>query len=203
MAQGTRRAGEMNEAQWLASTDPEAMLTFLRGTARATGRKLRLFAPACCRRIWHLLADQSSRAAVELAERLADGEAGREGLDVAAGAEAAEEAAGAAARAAGAAEGQAQAALLRDIFGPLPFRPLTPLSPSLLAWNDGLVVRLARSAYEGRILPSGHLELERLAVLADAFEEAGCAEPDLLAHLRGSGPHVRGCWAVDAVLGKS
>jgi hypothetical protein len=44
---------------------------------------------------------------------------------------------------------------------------------------------------------------DRLPILADALEEAGCAEADLLAHLRGPAPHVRGCWALDLLLGKS
>jgi hypothetical protein len=43
---------------------------------------------------------------------------------------------------------------------------------------------------------------DRLPILADALEEAGCDEPALLAHCRSDGPHVRGCWAVDLVLGK-
>jgi hypothetical protein len=51
-------------------------------------------------------------------------------------------------------------------------------------------------------LPAGQLDPTRLAVLADAVEEAGCTDADLLGHLRGPGPHVRGCWAVDLLLGK-
>jgi len=64
------------------------------------------------------------------------------------------------------------------------------------------VPQLARAAYEERQLPSGHLDAGCLAVLADALEEAGCREAELLAHLRGPGPHVRGCWAVDWVLAR-
>jgi hypothetical protein len=64
-------------------------------------------------------------------------------------------------------------------------------------------VNLAQALYEERELPSGHLDAARLAVLADMLEEAGCANPRLLGHLRGPGPHVRGCWAVDLVLGQS
>jgi hypothetical protein len=96
----------------------------------------------------------------------------------------------------------AQCVLLRCIFGPLPFRPLRPLPASLLTWNDSLVPRLAQTAYENRILPSGHLDQDRLAVLADGLEDAGCTEAELLGHLRGEGPHWRGCWAADLLSGR-
>ena len=89
-----------------------------------------------------------------------------------------------------------QCALLRDLFNP--FRPVTP-EP---AWSTPQVVALAQAAYEQRELPAGTLDLARLAVVADALEDAGCDQADLLAHLRGPGPHVRGCWAVDLILGK-
>ena len=62
---------------------------------------------------------------------------------------------------------------------------------------------MAQAIYDERELPSGHLDAARLAVLADMLEEAGCTDPELLGHLRGPGPHVLGCWALDAVLGKS
>jgi hypothetical protein len=94
-----------------------------------------------------------------------------------------------------------QARLLRDLFGPLPFRPVT-ISPAILTWNDDLVVRLAQAAYDGRQMPAGTLDNGRLAVLADALEEAGCTSEDVLGHLRGPGPHVRGCWVVDLLLGR-
>jgi hypothetical protein len=53
-----------------------------------------------------------------------------------------------------------------------------------------------------RHLPSGTLDNSRLAILADALEEAGCTSEEILGHLRGPGPHVRGCWVVDLCLGK-
>jgi hypothetical protein len=93
------------------------------------------------------------------------------------------------------------AVLLRDIFGN-PLRPVS-ISPVVLAWNDAAIVRLAQAAYDERHLPEGTLDNGRLAVLADALEEAGCQDKDILAHCRSGGEHVRGCWVVDALLGKS
>jgi hypothetical protein len=93
-------------------------------------------------------------------------------------------------------EKAAQAELVRDIFGN-PFRPVA-LDPS---WFTPTVRSLARSAYEERVPPGGELERQRLAVLADALEEVGCDRGDILAHLRGPGPHVRGCFVVDSCLG--
>jgi hypothetical protein len=91
--------------------------------------------------------------------------------------------------------------LFRDLFGN-PFHPVS-ISPAVLAWNDALVVRIAQAAYEERQLPEGTLDNGRLAVLADALEEAGCTDADILGHCRGAGPHVRGCWPLDLILGKS
>jgi hypothetical protein len=95
-----------------------------------------------------------------------------------------------------------QAALLQDIFWN-PFRAVPPLPTSLLTWTEGLVPRLAQSAYDDRLLLSGHLDPARLAVLCDALLDAGCpVDHELLLHLRGPGPHSRGCAAVDCLLGK-
>ena len=68
----------MGQETWDACTDPEKLLQVV--TGRASARKLRLFACACCRRIWHLLPDEPSRTAVEVAEQLADGAVGRKAL---------------------------------------------------------------------------------------------------------------------------
>jgi hypothetical protein len=95
------------------------------------------------------------------------------------------------------AECAAQAHLLRDLFNP--FRPVL-ISP---AWRTPQVVALARAAYDQRELLSGALDTTRLAVLADALEEAGCADTDILNHCRRPGVQVRGCWVVDLLLGKS
>jgi hypothetical protein len=93
-------------------------------------------------------------------------------------------------------EAARQAGLARDVLGN-PFRPVA-FDP---AWRSPTVVALAEAAYQERLLPSGELDPQRLAVLADALEEAD-ADAVLLAHLRGPGPHVRGCFAIDAVLGR-
>jgi hypothetical protein len=90
-----------------------------------------------------------------------------------------------------------QSDCVRDIFGN-PFRPVA-LDP---AWRTPTVAGLATAAYEERTLPAGTLDPDRLAVLADALEETGCDNTDILSHLRGPGPHVRGCWVVDLLLGK-
>jgi len=80
---------------------------------------------------------------------------------------------------------------IRDIFGN-PFRPVA-FDP---AWQSETVVALATGIYAERAF-------ERMPILADALEEAGCDNTDILNHCRGDGPHVRGCWVVDLVLGKS
>jgi hypothetical protein len=99
------------------------------------------------------------------------------------------------------AERAAQCVLLRDIFAN-PFRPLPPLPASLLRWQDGIIPKMANAIYDERDLPSGHLRPDRLAVLADGLQDAGCSDALLPGHLRGGGVHVRGCWAVDAVMGR-
>jgi hypothetical protein len=83
-----------------------------------------------------------------------------------------------------------QAALARCLLGN-PFRPAT-FSPS---WRTDTALMLARQMYDSR-------EFGAMPILADALQDAGCANDDILNHCRGDGPHVRGCWVVDLVLGK-
>ncbi len=78
----------------------------------------------------------------------------------------------------------------RDVFGN-PFRP-PACDPR---WRSADAVGLARGIYDDRAF-------DRLPILADALLDAGCDDGDLLAHCRSDGPHVRGCWVVDLVLGK-
>jgi hypothetical protein len=219
----------MTEADWLACTDPQKMLEFLRDSGKLSERKARLFACSCCRRVWCLL-DQVGTASVVVAERYADGEISAEELQKAeylawhsadglahypdyvltAGWAAhaavvgeAIDAADLVAESAGPEEKVVvQSVLLRDLFGPLPFRSVA-VERGWLAWNSGTVVRLAEAAYDNRKLPAGTLEPERLAVLADALEEARCTDRDILGHLREQGAvHVRGCWVLDVLTGR-
>jgi hypothetical protein len=83
-----------------------------------------------------------------------------------------------------------QLVLARDIFGN-PFRPIAA-NPT---WLTSTVVALASGIYSDRAF-------DRMPILADAMEEAGCDSADILLHCRGPGPHVRGCWVVDLLLGK-
>jgi hypothetical protein len=88
------------------------------------------------------------------------------------------------------AESKAQSTILRDLFGN-PFRLLIA-DPG---WQTPRVITLARTVYDERAF-------DRLPGLAEALEETGCENADILAHCRLSGPHVRGCWVVDMLLGK-
>jgi hypothetical protein len=219
----------MTEPEWLACADPQQMLDCLHG--QASDRKLRLFAVACCRRIWTLV-DKDCRHLGVRTEDYADGQVSQEELlaardeahdsdwtaglafEEAAALEDIEAAAGDAAgnaahaaadaatdylpfreqspawAAARQAEFAAQAALLQEVFGN-PFRPVSVER----SWLTATVVALAQAIYEERAF-------DRLPILADALEDAGCDNADLLNHCRQPGEHVRACWAVDLLLGK-
>jgi hypothetical protein len=209
----------MAEAEYLAGANPAAMLDFLRGSnpLRAecpapppSDRKLRLFAVACCRQVWHLLTDERSRRAVQAAERYADGLATAAELD-----KAALGVAGVHGRTnaplwccafstdfvlnhvprACAAPPTAQAALLRCVFGN-PFRPVRiwrnvggdaagPMAPhDRGGWDFGpSFLTPAVTALARGIYEDRAFEY--LPILADALEEAGCpAGVALLSHLR-------------------
>jgi hypothetical protein len=223
----------MKEAEWCACEDAFSMLHARR--EKLNNRKLRLFAVACCRRVWDRLTTERQKKAVELAERFADGEITREQFKrsrraalvaesggLAADAvnyalhndafNAARFAAGNAAplaveervtlggvgsvlRYSGAAEQlerRVQAALLRCIAGAR-YR-LPKVKP---VWLTSDVLALARGIYAERAF-------DRMPILADALQDAGCDSAPILDHCREANPvHVRGCWVVDLVLGKA
>ena len=222
--------GLMNEEEWLSSVDPKPMLDYVRGK-RASDRKLRLYAVACCRRIWDFLTDERSRKAVEVAEEYADGSVDRERLVAArdkarevkktfsspsqtpferaanaaldatrdTGRSASNNAPSEAARALNfedhnrfeEGKRRQQAVLLRCMFGN-PFRPVFLDS----AWLTPNVVSLAQTIYDNRAF-------ERMPILGDAIEETGCGNTNAIDHCRSQTEHVRGCWVVDALIGKN
>jgi hypothetical protein len=194
----------MTEAEWLACPNPLAMLDFLRSVV--SDRKLRLFACA-----WFSGGSRWAEVAdiVAIGEQYADSTASREGI---------EDARNRALR-----NSARQCVVVtvaddiarnlsptfshefactethldrcsnhfRDIFGN-PFRPVT-FTPE---WRTSTAVALARQMYESR-------DFAAMPILADALQDAGCDNDDILAHCRDeTKPHVRGCWVVDLVLGK-
>ena len=206
----------MTEAEWLACNDPTPMLTFL---GPHTERKYRLAACACCRRLWYLLTDLRSQRAVELAERVADQveleihlpfakEEARKAVNLVHTPRDFPAAAAALTVChmphgirhiidyAGPPPDEAanlrpeQCDLLRDIFGN-PFRPVT-FSPS---WRTDTTLSLAAQMYDSR-------DFSAMPILADALQDAGCDNADILNHCRDTTvPHVRAagswtrCWA--------
>ena len=91
-------------------------------------------------------------------------------------------------------EQEKQTILLRDIVGN-PFW-LPAVSPAWRTWSNGTVEKLAQCIYDERTF-------NRLPLLADALEDAGCADAEILGHLRSPKPHVRGCWPLDLLIGSS
>jgi hypothetical protein len=212
----------MTEAEWLASADTRAMLSVVEHGGSL--RKLCLLGCAWWRRAYGQVAVEPILRVVEVAEQVADGRVSHKRLRKALasmGGVAAEDSADAlsegidctrwAARCVAAIltdrgswgnrmwwgpsvlSDRLRGKLLRDVFGN-PFRGV-PDRADCRAFGDAAVQALAGAVYEDGDFGS-------LPVLADALEDAGCAEPELLAHLRSAGPHARGCWALDAVLGK-
>jgi hypothetical protein len=88
----------------------------------------------------------------------------------------------------------------RDLFRN-PYRPSRTTNSASL--KSAMAVDIAQTAYADRSFRTGYINQLRIPFLADALEDAGCTDAELLGHLRSPGPHVRGCWAVDLVLGKS
>ncbi len=211
----------MRPKDWATCSQVDRMLKGL--DPKRHRRKWVLFNCACCRRLWERM-PEGCRAYVEAAERYALGSGLKKDLSPLRGAVNAAVAhvrdpsrwhaavaastvtnttrycAWNAARAmadvgrvAHRRERHAQADLLREVFGNRD-RPAA-VEPAWLTWNGGAVPALAHA-----ILADGRFA--DLPILADALEEAGCADDELLGHLRDPGLHVRGCWALDWLLGQ-
>jgi hypothetical protein len=230
----------MTEQEWLnETTRPQWMYMTVRhkGTfarTKAGKRKFLLFAVACCRLMWDLLWDDRLRAAVEVAERYAEGQATDEERSAAARAvsplamgsyypdspEARRATVGRLAydvvgqRPVNAAFGQTAMPvplggltlpdgrtgkallcdLIREAFGN--FINPSKVEKHWLRWNDRTIPRMAQAIYDDKAW-------DRMGVLADALEDAGCSNAYLIGHLRSPGPHFRGCWVIDLLLGRS
>jgi len=212
----------MTEDEWLECHNSAAMLEFVR--PKATKRKLRLFAAASFRRLTHLLPDSRQQHAIEMLENVTDetefprgiGQGARMALPPSADSYAGKCAddpyyvglmlyrefmsSSTACHATAALNGLAdhiaeqmeQCRLLRCIFGPLPFRPIVFDD----AWRTPAAVAQARAIYEEKAF-------DRLPILGTTLREAGCHDTSILDHCRQPGPHVRGCWVVDMLLGRS
>jgi hypothetical protein len=220
----------MTEAEWLATFDLDEMIEYL--DFRSLTRKKRLFGVAACYRVRHLLEDECGRVALVTYEKELDSQSivrndpavrsaememmaklmRAQGTDTPPPPMLVLEAVNAlqsgncrrAAYLSWLAWSHTQndpdtaakigtrvyAELLRDIFGN-PFRPVA-FSGS---WRTDTAVSLARTMYEAR-------DFSAMPILADALQDAGCDSEDVLTHCRGDGPHVRGCWVCDLVLGK-
>jgi hypothetical protein len=233
----------MTNSQWLTCTDPDTMLDALQKLGSASrggmfrwlrraapgpeGRKLRLFACACCRRIWPLLSDPRSRSAVETAEQFAEGRAPRAELFAAwvAAGQAAEEveafgeafrwAAGAALAAASAeawaawgAAWATAAARQRATGSGAAERAaqcdlLRDIFGNPFAAGHRQVSCESRRARRALALARGIYEGQRFGEmprLAELLQDAGCDNAEALTHCRICPQHVRGCWVLDALL---
>ena len=208
----------MTEAEWLACTDPAPMLEFL--YRNASERKVRLFFCACCRAKRYIACPKGLEA-VAVAEAFGDGladESVRADTDLIIQslipddgnwsaysliAWALHKPIGESYRLdyvmqwaipcvieAGLASGDEVLSIIRDIFAN-PFRPTAIDS----RWLTATVSDLALTIYREKAF-------ERLPILADALQDAGCDSEEIIAHCRSDGPHARGCWVVDKVLGK-
>lgn len=217
-------AEERRHAQYMVHTLQKMGLA----RTKVGRRKLRLYASGCCRQAWPSIRESSLKQAVETAERFADGLVDKATLTrtyervlwldaddrYPARSQSREQAAAGMAIAtchpnahnaafcitayhpSPVASGKTANAegvlcdLLRCVFGN-PFQK--PAFPT--AWQTETVKALASAIY-------ADLAFDRLPILADALEEAGCDDRPMLDHLRGPGPHCRGCWVLDLALGK-
>jgi hypothetical protein len=219
----------MTEQEWLAGNDPQLMLDFLFTHPSYSERKMRLFAVACYWQVSELQWDEPLlEAEINAIEQYADGLISRDDLRAVSLAhyrqlfpseedsalriveleadyalQTAEWAAGLARSGGPHGEGRSwpvgtaeakQAHLLRDFFGNL-FRPES-IDPTWLAWNDQAIPKLARAIYD-------ECRFEDLSIVADALEQAGCTNHDILVHCRDKGEHARGCWLLDLLLNRT
>jgi len=212
------------EEEWLTALDPLEVFTNLYG--KPSWRKLRLAAVACCHRMKHLLVDKRSIRAVDVAELYADklqglaaiGDIEYEASQVVEtlmerGRNPTSDAAHCAAMclavwapadwgtfqvfqwSAATVAREERIGILACVFG-VPHRQRRLRIQCDPSWRTSAVLALAQSIYDEKAF-------DRMPILTDALQDAGCDNDDILNHLRdATAPHVRGCWALDLVLGK-
>jgi hypothetical protein len=218
---------DLRAIMWQTASHPVDLLECVE--SQRNGRKWRLFMCACARRVLDLAPQDACRAVLTIAEDYADGDAAHEDMiemaqaastptrvidgesirrgaltarrivvDVASMGESLLQVVTSmigetiGIRAEREQETSALCALVRDIFGN-PFRS-SAFSPS---WRTDTALALATQMYESR-------EFSAMPILADALQDAGCDNDDILSHCRDTSQvHVRGCWVVDLVLGKA
>jgi hypothetical protein len=215
----------MSQDDWTVAEEPVALLKMVEPIA--SDRKMRMLACGCCRLIWDDLSLEPVRAVVEMSEKYADGLVSADDLneshnravitfvntlheqvrlltedpaeftrfqkaarvnDCCHVGKLSSEKVSDLLSAQGVKERGSE--LLREIFGN-PFRPVS-FDP---AWRTSTAVALAQQMYDGR-------DFSLMPIPGDALQDAGCEHADILDHCRSAGPHVRGCWVVDLVLGK-
>lgn len=216
-------AAEATRSEWIWLESRPALEALLHFNASYTRRRLRLLSIACCRMAWYLLTEHH-RAVIEACDQQIETEPSTgekltipealnaenqselywrsvgEGDAIRDARAAVEFCADASAPLAGAMEvlrltdpavgKNAQIKLLVCILG----SPSQPVGPTQ-EWRTSTVLAIAHQMYDSR-------DFNHMPVLADALEEAGCTSPTVLHHCRSDGPHARGCWVVDLLLGK-
>ena len=217
----------MTEAEWVSATDPTPMLEFLRG--KASDRKLRLFAVACCLRLLdRAQVSQRAKREVQVAERYADSLASPGELEEARcySNSTAEHACMNTTEAEGGvimadcAAGNAAWAAAEHGAQPPDHNGLSPVFNARLIVEQSSQSKIVRCIFNPfhpiSLNPSWQTStvlalaqgiyqdraFDRLPILADALQDASCDNPDLLNHLRSEGPHTRGCWALDLLLNR-
>jgi hypothetical protein len=201
------------EHHWLNWAEPNVLLPYV--TENSQPRKRRLLLCAFCRQFPEVIADEHLLAPLLTAERYADGRAStaelaaehplegrvdpswprgdRKRVAALSVSRAVDKAAWCHSEAVAEIDKKKHCDLIRDIFGN-PFRPAA-VQAAWLRWNGGTVPGLARSIYEGH-------RFRDMPILHDALLDAGCDDQDILDHCKAPGPHVRGCWVLDLLLGK-
>jgi hypothetical protein len=220
----------MTEVEWATSVDPKPMLDYLRGE-RASDRKLRLYAVACCRRIWDFLTDLRSRKAVDAAEAYADGSVDRKRL-IAVRDEARDvkrtlngptqtpfqRAANAAFDATRDTGGSASNNAPNEAARALNSEDHNRFEEGERRQQANLLRCIFGNPLRPVVLDSAWLTpnvvslaqtiyddraFDGMPILGDLIEATGCDETEFIDHCRSQTEHVRGCWVVDALLGNA